>query len=97
MPNITSAGTFTKSSAGFAFLAWPDKNTSKEHERVILFAGSTVGTSCLVQYIDDEGVARTLEDGTISTLPDSVVVAPIRKDLQIVVTGTPSFNVTSGK
>jgi hypothetical protein len=96
MPNITAAGTYTKDSAGFAFLAWPSQRTASEEEKVLLFAGSTIGSSCVVQYIDDQGTGQTFANGTISELPASVSIKPIRRDIQIVTTGTPSFNVTSG-
>ena len=87
MPNITTAATFTKDTAGFENLK------SSPHTRVFLFAGSSVGTTTEIQYTDDTGTARTLSSGAITTLPTSIHVE-CPGDLQIVTTGTPNFNVT---
>lgn len=96
MPNITSAATYTKDTAGFGFLSYKDPKTGVAAEKVLLFAGSTVGTACSVVYTDDTGTDRTLEGGSVTTLPTSMTIKPMTKDLKIVVTGTPSFNVSSG-
>lgn len=96
MPNITSAATYTKDTAGFGFLSYKDPKTADEKQKVLLFAGSTIGTACSVVYTDDAGVDRTLEGGSVTTLPTSMTIEPMRRDLKIIVTGTPSFNVSSG-
>lgn len=87
MPNITTAATFTKDTAGFGNLK------ASPRSRVFLFAGSSVGSSTVIQYTDDTGTARTLSDGDITDLPTSIQV-DCPGDLQIVTTGTPDFNVT---
>jgi hypothetical protein len=54
-------------------------------------------TTLEIQYTDDAGVDRTLEDGTITALPKSVEIGLLAMDLKIVVTGgSPNFNVTLG-
>lgn len=96
MPNITAAGTYTKNSPGFEFLSWSMLQTKGPRSQVLLFSDGSPGASCLIQYIDDQGVARTLENGSIRRLPQSLDVSGLQRDLQIVVTGTPNFNITAG-
>lgn len=87
MPNITQSGTYTKNTANCADLEYRGKT------RTLLFAGTSLGTTCVIQYTDDSGTDRTIAGGTITTLPTSVEVkAPV--DLKVVVTGSPNFNVT---
>jgi len=91
MPNITTTGTYSSSTDGFEFL------TPLRETRVLLFSSGTLPTTLEVQYIDDTGVARTLEGGTITTLPTSLLLWPFNRPLQIKVTGgTPNFNVCEG-
>jgi len=88
MPDISVAGTYTKAEGGtFARL---EANRSV---RQLLFAGTTVGTTCEVKYTDDEGTDRTLENGTITALPTSIEV-DMNTDLKVVTTGSPDFNLT---
>ena len=87
MPDIAVAGTVTKDTLGFSGL----KRTSRQ--RAVLLAGTTIGTTCLVQYTDDTGTLRTFEDGTITTLPDSLDIKA-NTDITIVTTGSPDLNVT---
>ena len=89
MPDITSAGTYTKDNDGFEFLAGINQ------QRVLLFAGATLPTTLEVKYSDDQGVDRVLEDGTITALPTSIVIGPVKRALKIVATGgSPDLNVT---
>lgn len=96
MPNITTAGTFTKDSTGFAFLSYKDPDSGEAYERVLAFSGTTLGTGCSIQFTDDTGTKHTIPSGSISELPTWLRIAPVNFDLQIVVTGTPNFNVTPG-
>ena len=89
MPDISSAGTYTKDTAGYGFLR------AQGGGRVLLFAGSSIGTSVDIQYTDDQGTDRTVENGSITVLPTSVYIRSLNQDLKIVVTGTPNFNVSS--
>lgn len=91
MPDVTQAGTYTKDDPGFEFLS------GSFVAKVILFAGNSLGDSCELQYIDDEDTPRTPENGQVLYLPRSVNIGWMRRDLQLVVTGTPDFNVTSGE
>jgi hypothetical protein len=96
MPNITVAGTYTKASTGFNFLSGTQNQSGAPNDQVLLFAGTSLGTSVAVQYIDDQGVARTFKDGDITFLPTSLRIGPLEVDLQIVAVGSPNFNVTPG-
>lgn len=87
MPAITSSGTYDKSTTGLEGLG------ATSAPRKFLFAGSTLGATCEVQYIDDAGTGRTLEGGQILDIPTSISVA-LNANLQVVVTGTPNFNLT---
>lgn len=87
MPNITTADTFTKTTTGFGGLQ------ANGLRRTMLFSGSSVGTTCVVKYTDDTGTDATLEDGSITVLPTSLVVE-LDRDLKIVTTGSPNLNVT---
>lgn len=88
MPDISASGTYTKAEGGsFARLA------ANRAVRQLLFAGTSVGTTCEVKYTDDEGTDRTLENGTITALPTSIEV-DMNIDLKVVVTGSPDFNLT---
>ena len=91
MPDVSTADTFDKYDDGFGFL-----KSQGGRDRVLLFAGTSIGSSCLVKYIDDEGNAQTIEDGDITSLPASLLVQKLAKDLQIVTTGSPDFNVSDG-
>lgn len=88
MPNITAAGTYTGDMAGFEFLK------GSASPRRLLFAGSSIGTSVYLQYTDDTGTDRTLENGSVTTLPTSLTIDSLPMNLKMVVTGSPSFNVT---
>ncbi len=88
MPDITVAGTYTKDSPGFDFLA------PKRSSPVLLFAGITAAVE--IQYKDDADVFRTFENGVVSTLPNSWQAQDIKREIRLVVTGTPVFNVTGG-
>lgn len=96
MPNITAAGTYSKLTPGFEFLSWGMLQRQGPRSQILLFSDGEPGTSCLIQYVDDEGVARTLENGAIKKLPQSIDVSGLQLDLQIVVTGNPNFNLTAG-
>jgi len=87
MPDISAAGTVDKSNGGFGQLG------AVRATRQLLFAGTSVGTTCEVKYTDDEGADRTLENGTITALPTSIQVE-INADLKVVTTGSPNFNLT---
>lgn len=87
MPNITGPGTYDKDTAGFRFLG------AATGKRCFLFAGSSTGTSTTMQYTDDTGSDQTFANGTISTLPASVIVEA-NCDIKIVCTGSPNFNLT---
>jgi len=88
MPNISAAGTYTKASAGCV------KLQATNAQRTLLFAGTSLGASCTVQYTDDAGVDRDIPNGSITVLPTALMVTAADVDLKIVVTGSPSFNVT---
>lgn len=89
MPQITAAGTYTHKEQGLEDL----RGTRGPY--CLLFSGTSLGSSCLIQYIDDQGNAATFEDGDISSdsLPVSKVVN-VGVTVQLVTTGTPDFNVT---
>jgi hypothetical protein len=88
MPDISAAGTVSKTGDKSAALLAATPTT-----RQLLFAGTSVGTTCEVKYTDDEGTDRTLENGTITALPTSVQVE-MNADLKVVTTGSPDFNLT---
>lgn len=88
MPDISAAGTVDKTGDKSAALL-----AATPAVRQLLFAGTTIGTTCEVKYTDDEGTDRTLENGTISTLPTSVQVE-MNADLKVVTTGSPDLNLT---
>lgn len=84
MPEITAAGTYTKDNIpGFA---------SARGRRVIKFSGSTIAAS-LQARTDNDSTFATYSNGSITTLPTEVVVNDLA-ELQLVVTGTPNFNIT---
>lgn len=87
MPIIDSAGTFTHTTAGYESLAATDAT------RTLLFGTGTLGSSCVVQYLDEEGTAHTFSNGTILSLPAELEVST-NINLQIVVTGSPDFPLT---
>ena len=87
MPNVTTSGTLTKTSAGCHLLR------SSMRQRVFHFAGTAVGSSCTIQYTDDSGTDRVIAGGTVTVLPTSVLIKT-NMDLKIVTTGSPDFNVT---
>lgn len=87
MPDVSAAGTYTKISANCVGLG------ATPHKRAILFSGSSVGDSCVVQYTDDGGTDRAFENGTISTLPTSITIEA-NIDVEVVFTGTPDCNFT---
>ena len=87
MPNVTAEGTYNKLSAGCIGL------TATPHKRSILFAGSSIGSTCVVQYEDDGGTDRTFEGGDITELPSSITIEA-NIDVKIVFTGTPNCNFT---
>ena len=96
MPDITTTGTYTDASTGFGFLAAVNNpRTLRPYRRVLLFAGSALGTTVEVKYTDDEGTDHTLQNGSVTILPTSIVVDEAPVPLKIVVTGgSPNFNVT---
>lgn len=86
MPTITSTGTYTKDTAGnFDFLARSDR------PRLLRFSGSSV--ACSIQTKDDTGTFAEEDNGSITTLPDSALLVT-NAELNLVVTGSPNFNVT---
>lgn len=85
MPDITAAGTYTKTSPGFESLA------ASARKRELLFAGTLATTQ--VKYIDDKGTAQDLPSGSITTDPTGLFVST-SAELQIVVSGSPDFNVS---
>lgn len=87
MPNITTAGTVDRRTPGFEGLG------ATADTRTFLFAGSSLGTSCFIQYTDDMNVDQTIANGSITALPASALVQ-VNKDLKIVTTGSPNFNLT---
>lgn len=87
MPDISAAGTYTKATAGFAGLEATPAN------RAFMFAGSSLGDSCVVKYIDDTGTAQLLENGTVTALPYAFKETA-NLDFVVVVTGSPDFNLT---
>lgn len=90
MPNITAAGTYTSRDPGFDFLS------RKQTRPFQLSIDGTAPTSIQIQYIDDQGTARNLQNGNITALPWSSHFegASGGRELQLVVTGTGDFNVT---
>ena len=88
MPDISVAGTVSKTGDKSAALL-----AATPAVRQLLFAGTTVVTTCSVKYTDDEGTDRTLENGTITALPTSIEV-DMNTDLKVVTTGSPNFNLT---
>ncbi len=87
MPRITAADTYNADSgAGFAKLKSP-------RFRNLLFAGTSIGTQVLVQYKTDENTFETYQGGTITEVPWSIEVRS-KAELQLVVTGSPDFNLT---
>jgi hypothetical protein len=91
MPNITAAGTYTKDTSGFSFLT-----SSGGSSRTLLIDGDS-SVDIKLKYTDDAGTDRTLENGTITSLPKSIEIGVLAKDLKIVVGGSPTLiNVTGG-
>lgn len=88
MPDISVAGTVDKTGDKSAALL-----AATPAVRQLLFAGTTIGTTCEVKYTDDEGVDRVLENGTIGSLPTSIEVE-MNADLKVVTTGSPDLNLT---
>ena len=88
MAHITAAGTYNSTTPGFEFLA------GSREERTLLFAGSALPTTLEIKYTDDEGVDYVLQDGTITSLPASIVIGPVNRPLKLVATGgSPDFSV----
>lgn len=87
MPNITAAGTYDETTTGFGGLR------ATNGKRIFHFSGSSLGTACTVKYIDDTGTAAAFANGSITTLPYEFELDD-NIDCQIVVTGSPNFNVT---
>lgn len=96
MPNIATPGTYTKNTPGFEFLSATTRFTGEPRNQTLLFGGSSLGSSCVLNYVDDQGVSRPFEDGTIAALPRSMEIGHIEVDLEIIVAGSPDFNVTPG-
>lgn len=88
MPDITVAGTVDKTGSKSAALL-----AATPAVRQLLFAGSSVGTTCEIKYTDDEGADRVVENGTITALPTSIEVE-MNADLKVVTTGSPNLNLT---
>ena len=86
MPNITAAGTYTKDTPGFEML----RSTSSQ--RAFLFGGSSYGSSCTIGYLDDTGTAQVFGNGSITENVSKKIPANI--NIQIVVAGSPNFNLT---
>lgn len=86
MPDIAASGTYDKDDAGFGWLK------ASPNTRVLLFDGSSVGTSVDIKYLDSEGVSRSIANGGVTALPADKTIN-LNRDLQIVVVGSPSFNV----
>ena len=93
MPNITAAGTYKKSDPGFEGLGKDSKGN-----KILCFAGTSAGDTCKIEYIDDEGVVREVENGSVTSLPWSKIIKGSNNrtnlDLQVTTTGTPDFNLT---
>ena len=89
MPTINSAGTYTKDNVGLSKLAATNKL------RAFTFDGTATGDTLDVQYLDDEGTFRDLENGDVAAvgLPRSFELT-LDAELQIVTTGSPDFQVT---
>ena len=87
MPNITAAGTYDKTTTGFGGLR------ATAGKRIFHFNGSSLGTACTVKYLNDQASATAFANGAITTLPYEFELDD-NIDCQIVVTGSPNFNVT---
>lgn len=86
MPDITSAGTYTKAEIpGFAELYGRGK-------RILKLSGSSI-SAVLQAKTDTGGVFAAYSNGSITSLPTEVVVNDMA-ELQLVVTGSPNFNIT---
>lgn len=90
MPNVTQAGTYSKNTQGFDFLS------GVFAPRVLLFAGVIANGTIKIQYQDDAGVYRTLENGEFYNLPRSFILPELQLDVILVVDGEPNFNVSAG-
>ena len=94
MPDISAAGTYDKETPGLSFLR------GEKRRRTIMFletsTGSSIGTSVTIKALNDAGHYAPIPDGSITAIPAAVTLDHINKDLQIVVVGTPDFNITSG-
>lgn len=89
MPNITSSGTYTKSSTGLSALA---RNYGSD-VRLLKFAGTTIGTSITIKSVDDTGTNQDITNGSVTALPTDLTITD-PAELQIVVVGSPNFNLT---
>lgn len=91
MPDITSAATYDKDTAGFGSLR------PNPQKRVLLFGDPKTGVAAIatttVQYKKDNGDWEALENGTISSLPRSITI-DMDADLRVVSSGSPNFNLT---
>lgn len=91
MPDISTADTFTKSTAGFEFL---DKC---ENDRMLIFTegsgGSSIGTSTTIQFKNDVGRWVTIANGSVTEIPQDKYCY-VDSELRIVTVGSPDFNVT---
>lgn len=89
MPDITSSGTYTSASSGLGVLARQDGGCV----RLLKFAGSSIGTSITVKSVDDTGTNQDITNGSVTALPTDLTVTD-PAELQIVVVGSPNFNLT---
>ena len=85
MPQVNSAGTYTKTSQGFSGLS--GTNT----KRVLKFSGASV--SATIEYAKPDGTFAAYSNGGVSAVPTEVTVND-GAELRLVVTGTPDFFLT---
>ncbi len=93
MPNVAAAGTYTKDTPGWEFLA---KSAAYRNDYMTLLFAGTMPTTIQVQYVDDVGTDRAIQDGDITALPATLSIPNFGRELKVVVTGTAAFNVSPG-
>lgn len=89
MPDITSSGTYNKDSSGFGAFS----RTYGGSVRLLKFAGSSIGTSITLKSVDDTGTSQDISNGSVTALPTDLTITD-PAELELVVVGSPNFNVT---
>ena len=89
MPDISSAATYTKSTVGLSLLK-PSVGTKP---RLIAFTGTSIGTDCTIEMLNDAGDWVDIPNNVVTSVP-TTVTAMTNRELRLVFTGSPNCNVS---